>query len=556
MEVQFWAATDVGRVREHNEDNFLVDKRLSLFIVADGMGGHAAGEVASAVAVRAIREVIANNRGILDRQRDAPDDPKVRHELLKLLEYAVQEACTRIFDMAQQSPDKRGMGTTCSLLLVGGRRSFIAHVGDSRIYRLREGQVRQITEDHSLINEMIRQGKLQEGVEPSSVPYKNAITRAVGVYETVEVDTFEFENRDGDRLLLCSDGLSMYLDPERLGRFLSGAGGPADRAELKGIVEELIAYGNSRGGKDNITAVLVGLSGADEGASAADRDHRATLETLRGTPLFHYLAYGELQRVLQVAQRRALHEGEGLLREGEPGEELFILLRGECVVERAGQELARLGPGRHFGEMALVDDQPRSASVRATQPGVALVIRRPDFYELLREDSALAVKLLWNFIQTLSARLRDNIAVSAMPAPARSGGLRAPTVAADWALDEADLEVVEEVELEPEEISGVSPTAITPEQGIPRVPTRPRSLSLSGSGFNPAVAATLPPALGMRSPFGARSGEETTPRARLDLESATATTEPSLPALQRDEPSGEFAAIKRHRHRPRGQEEE
>jgi len=589
MDVQFWAATDVGRVREHNEDNFLVDKRLQLFIVADGMGGHAAGEVASAVAVRAIREVVANNRSILERHGEDADNPKYRQDLLKLLEYAVQEACTRIFDMAQQNPERRGMGTTCSLLLVVGRRSLIAHVGDSRIYLVRKGQVHQLTEDHSLVNEMMRRGRIAEG-ETFNAQYKNAITRAVGVYESVEVDTLDFDNLPGDRFLLCSDGLSMYLEDENLTKFARprNENAPTHRDELRKIVEELIAYGNSRGGKDNITAVLIGMNEDSEDREA--EDIRLTMETMRNIPLFHYLNYKELVRIINVTHKRRVVEGDQVIQEGEPGEELFVILRGEFVVERGGQELARLGAGRHFGEMALVDDQPRSASVRCLSGGTLLTIRRPEFYELLRKDPSMAVKLLWNFIQTLSTRLRD---ASPVPPAGRGPSLglsERPMWPPPMASNERpDADTMDEIDT-PGDVTlpplAVSPTAITPEHGIPipRGLQKPPVLRDLAEDDDLGMLATIPPGAGMRSPvasarrspvprtasrltprpdsgpapiMGRSDFEETMPNLRLEL-----GAEGELPQLLgtsgRPESSDEVLAggVKRHRHRPRGEEED
>ena len=162
MQVRFWAATHPGRTRDHNEDNFLVDKKLNLFIVADGMGGHAAGEIASSVAVREVRRVVAENRDIVENY--AHEESTVgRHEVLRLIEQAIHVACSRIFEMAQETPERRGMGTTLCMLLVAGRRGFLGHVGDSRIYLLRAAQVHQLTEDHSLVNELIKRGRLKPG---------------------------------------------------------------------------------------------------------------------------------------------------------------------------------------------------------------------------------------------------------------------------------------------------------------------------------------------------------------------------------------------------------
>src|ERR1700684_3324369 len=149
-QIRFFAATDVGKVREHNEDNFLVDKKLSLFMVADGMGGHAAGEVASAIAVRTVHEELKREKDLIDDYLGgATGAAKVTpKDIVALLEHAVQRACSKIHEEAIADANKRGMGTTLSALLVAGDQGFIAHVGDSRIYLSRSDHVQQVTEDH------------------------------------------------------------------------------------------------------------------------------------------------------------------------------------------------------------------------------------------------------------------------------------------------------------------------------------------------------------------------------------------------------------------------
>src|SRR5258706_8397541 len=252
--IHFFAATDVGRVRDHNEDNFLVDKKLSLFVVADGMGGHAAGEIASALAVRIIHEELRVHREEIEQE--GVKSRSGNKQILGMLEQAVQRACARIHEEAKADTTKRGMGTTLSALLISGAHGYIAHVGDSRIYLLRAGRIQQVTEDHTVYNELIKRGKLTRD-QIEKVAQKNAITRAVGVYERVEVDTLFIEVLPGDQFLLASDGLHGYIN---------------HTAELDPYFEEengdtaargLIELANRKGGKDNITAVLVRLGEGD-----------------------------------------------------------------------------------------------------------------------------------------------------------------------------------------------------------------------------------------------------------------------------------------------------
>jgi PPM family protein phosphatase len=404
MELSFWAATDVGRKREVNEDNFLVDKKLSLFIVADGMGGHASGEIASHLAVHEFRNTVEAGRDVVDRYgRDATS---VRpQEILTLMEHAVQTAGQTIYQRGLAEPEKRGMGTTTSALLIAGDRGFIAHVGDSRVYMVRAGQVVQLTEDHSLINELIRRGRItRENLDDSPYKaYKNAVTRAVGVYETVQGDTLDFEILPGDQFLLCSDGLHAYLTEDQILEFLK-----AD-ADLATLPQRLVDHANAGGGHDNITAVVVRV----EGVPAVDRAEEMArkVEVLRRMPLFRHLIYKEILRVLNVTTVREFAPGEEIIKEGTPGDEMFILLRGKIRLHKNDAFITHLDAGAHIGEMALVDRrQPRSASATAEERSRLLGLKRRDFYEIIRKEPQLSVKLLWAFTQVLAERLRKTTA--------------------------------------------------------------------------------------------------------------------------------------------------
>jgi serine/threonine protein phosphatase PrpC len=360
--IRFFAATDVGNVREHNEDNFLVDKKLSLFMVADGMGGHAAGEVASAIAVRTIHEEIKREKDLLaDFQTGARGASRVTNkDILALMEHAVHRACSRIHEEAQADPQKRGMGTTLSALIILGTRGFIAHVGDSRIYLARGGGVQQVTEDHTVFNELIKRGKLtREQIE--KVGHKNAITRAVGVYERVDVDTLMIEVLPGDQFLLASDGLTGYLEStDELVPFVAQDGDSATKA--------LVELAKVRGGKDNITVVLVRLGGE---AKDDERAKRLALkrEVLGRMPLFARLSDRELLRVMQSVEVRSYDDQAVVIREGDKGDELFIVLSGKVSVSRGGETLTRSAP-------ASISARWRSsARSRARRPSLPTVAR-------------------------------------------------------------------------------------------------------------------------------------------------------------------------------------
>jgi len=408
MELSFAAATDVGRQRNHNEDNFLIDKKLRLFMVADGMGGHAAGEVASSIAVHEIRDAINKNRDLIDRYR--VDHPGVQaYEILQVLEHAVQAACGAVHQRAQAEPDKRGMGTTATVLLIAGAsdhlRGFIAHVGDSRVYLVRQNQSHVLTEDHSLMNELVRRGKLnREQIESSPYKqYKNAVTRAVGVYGSVEVDTFDFDILPGDRFLLCSDGMYHYVDEGELPKQLGDG-------DVREAPKRLVDVANKGGGHDNITAVVVRVS-ETIGEAPRTTEVSLKLEVLKGMQMFRYLSYKELVQVAAIAETAEFRAEQNIFQAGQPGDAMYIVITGGVRLVAGGKTVAELGRGQHFGEMALVDRSTRSLTAIAANDDTRLVvISRKDFYEMIKREPGSAVKMLWAFVQVLGQRLRKTTA--------------------------------------------------------------------------------------------------------------------------------------------------
>ena len=396
LSTQAFGLTDVGRKRQHNEDAMLVDSQLGLYIVADGMGGHAAGEVASAKAAEVVKQVVLANQGVL---RELGRDPSQhnRSQAAALIESAVQRACAEIYRLASQDPSKRGMGTTFVCLAVAGNKGVIGHVGDSRVYLVRQGQCHRLTEDHTLVAAQLKAGTISREQAASS-QYRNVITRAVGIQESVQVDTLIVDLVPGDVFVLCSDGLHGYLQDEEVAPLTAAV-------SARELPRRLIDLANERGGRDNITAVVVTVQGdgsvAQEAAEAQSR-----MEALRKIPLFRHLTYKEQTAVLSIATTRTFPGGREIVIEGQPGEELFIVIRGRVAIEKNGVEIAELRAGGHFGEMGLIDNAPRSATVRATEPTRVMVISRPDLMNLMKRESILAVKMLWSFVQVLSDRLR------------------------------------------------------------------------------------------------------------------------------------------------------
>ncbi len=239
--------TDLGRKRAMNEDAFFMDDQLGLYVVADGMGGHAAGEVASREAVDTLYGMVKRGVGSLRELVDPVAETDAR-AACRLMESAVQAATYFVFSIAEIDRAKSGMGTTISALLILGDYAVTAQVGDSRIYRVHGTSVEQLTEDHTLIAWQLKQGLITPQ-EAARSPHRNVITRAVGNREYVQVDTRRIPLTQGCRFLLCSDGLHGYLRDEDIPGIVRLGGATA--------VRRFIDLANERGGKDNITAVIV-----------------------------------------------------------------------------------------------------------------------------------------------------------------------------------------------------------------------------------------------------------------------------------------------------------
>ena len=252
MHTRYAGATHVGMTRSHNEDNLFVLPEENLYIVADGMGGHASGEVASQIAV----ETLANF--FIDTGRDREitwpykEDPATSYDENRL-STGIKLANRRVYEMAQSDARYRGMGTTMVTLCSGPTGTFVGHVGDSRCYLLKNGSIEQVTEDHSLLNDYLKVHQLTPE-EIANFPHKNVIVRALGMKDTVQVDVHRIEPKVGDVYVLCSDGLSGMVTNEGILQAVQESHGDLDKC-----CQNLIARANANGGQDNVTSVVVGF---------------------------------------------------------------------------------------------------------------------------------------------------------------------------------------------------------------------------------------------------------------------------------------------------------
>jgi PPM family protein phosphatase len=257
MRVTVGAATDIGQVREGNEDSFLVLDPL--FAVADGMGGHRGGEVASTLALETIERLFSAHEGTLTEQ--------------------VEQANRAVFERSQADREVAGMGTTLTAVQVQDAKARLAHVGDSRAYLLRDGELHLLTEDHTLVHRMVEEGEIT-AEEAESHPHRSILTRALGVDGAVRVDEGVVELRDGDRLLLCTDGLTGMVAETQIADVLKGTSDP------QAAVERLVSMANRAGGVDNITAVILDFAeGSPRTSVPSDQTVARRTEVSTSTPI-------------------------------------------------------------------------------------------------------------------------------------------------------------------------------------------------------------------------------------------------------------------------------
>ncbi|MDQ3986804.1 MAG: Stp1/IreP family PP2C-type Ser/Thr phosphatase [Actinomycetota bacterium] len=370
MNVAVGAKTDVGQIREANEDSYLVEGPL--FVVADGMGGHIAGDVASSTAV----EVIANRSS-----EASAENPQT-------LAGIVRGANNAIFEKAASDPAFHGMGTTCTLVLLDENRAHIAHVGDSRAYLLREDSLRQVTEDHTLVARMVKEGRLR-AEDAERHPQRSIITRALGVDADVEVDLTTLDLKDGDRIMLCSDGLSSMIDNDTIAGVLRSEEDPQSAAD------SLVDLANRAGGEDNVTVVVIdvtekpvrrkpkpSLPGRADAVTAPRRSPRRAALLLIALAILSGGAYALVSYVLDNSWYVGVTEGDQLaVFQGIPEDVLGLSFKD--VVEESGVSLRDLPENLRDSVQ-----EGRKADSREEAEGILtdLEQRAKEFEDRLRPD--------------------------------------------------------------------------------------------------------------------------------------------------------------------------
>ena len=252
MQIEAYGRTDCGPVRQNNEDSLLMDLEMAIFVVADGMGGHAAGEVASQMAVESVHEILCGSQDPDETRLVRDVDPQDASDVMReRLRYAMNQASVQIRRKSEESPETRGMGTTVVTLVLDGDRAHLAHVGDSRAYLLRDGTLTRLTRDHTVVQQEIDAGRLTPELA-RLLPHRNILTQSVGFHGPVEPDTSTRIVKQGDIFVLCSDGLTDVLDDKALQQVMVG------RAPDE-LADHLVETALDAGTEDNVTVVVVSV---------------------------------------------------------------------------------------------------------------------------------------------------------------------------------------------------------------------------------------------------------------------------------------------------------
>lgn len=393
MKIDAFPATDRGQRRETNEDQYLIDESLGLYIVCDGMGGHAAGEVAAERSVAFVAEYVRDRADLLQNASSTPDGYS---RVLELAEEATQEASLRLHELACADSALAGMGTTMTMLLVVDNKAVMAHVGDSRLYLLRGEELHQLSIDHTLANDLLQAGRLtKEEAEVSR--YNHVLTRSIGQQQRVHVETLLFDLLLGDTCLLCSDGLSNYFEDQAMvAKFLAND-------DLPSLPGRLIEFANERGGSDNITLVVLRVTGDSDEADSSDARRR--IDILNSTFLCHDLPVNRRIRVLNISSLVECAPGQQLISAGQTCDGMYVVLEGQVTVKDDPFLSSELLPGDCFGQSLLLGPSKVHSSVVVDEPTKLLFIPRSKFEELCRRLPKLGSTLLKNLGQKLCEQL-------------------------------------------------------------------------------------------------------------------------------------------------------
>ena len=382
------AGASLQGVRDNNEDAWRVLPEHGVFALADGMGGLEHGEVMSAAATQAVL-VAAPDLAELARQIGGDRSANARRGLFDRLEAMFTDTSQRLYERAADAGLR--MGTTLTTMVLSVDRMVLGHVGDCRVIRVRKGQVTSLTSDHSVAAAQLRRGNITED-EYKQSPKRALLYQSLGPVPEVEADIVEAELAEGDAYVMCSDGVWAYLTDQQIVDALSTQ--PIEEAAR--VVCQLAV---DNGSDDNCTAVVVRIH------DMGPLQPAGLIRSLEVSPLFRGYQETDLRMLAPYLSTRDLLEGDVAVREGEYGEEMYVIVSGAVEISRQGIPLAQLGPGAHFGQLALVSEAASAATASALFPTRLLVLHKEGVQALCERRPELATRFLLTLLGDTAERL-------------------------------------------------------------------------------------------------------------------------------------------------------
>jgi len=399
MELIAHGKSSVGQVRSSNEDRHVVDIAQGLFAVSDGMGGHQAGEIASSLAIQTLTESWVERK----ESFAGLTGPELSEALMAAAEAAMLEVCEAVYAEATAQTSHAGMGATLTFVAIEQDLAVMGHVGDTRLYLIREGEAHQLSTDHTLAAEMVVSGIMDaETAKKSS--HAGVLTRSLGSQRAVQVDRLVFEVEPGDDLVLCSDGLTRYLPTTAV---LTEQAAGASASEL---AERLVDHANASGGVDNATVVVVQIPAEHERSAS---DVRVRLGALTKVPFLSDLGLPHRSRLAQAARLEKLDVGEDLVAEGEAWSCLVVVHTGSLAVKRGGVQKGALAAESYAGVRQVVTPSAAVYSLEATEKTEVVLLEHEDFLRELHVRTWLGAHVL--------EQLAAELATAATPDDAAAG---------------------------------------------------------------------------------------------------------------------------------------
>ncbi len=399
MDFKVQASSDVGRKRDQNQDRILARPRWGVFVLSDGIGGKPGGERASQLIVDAVEQrapAMARIVGEYDSE-----SAEGREEIFSLLYEEVQDINAAVYRAGRDDAYPRGIGATMDLVVFGPRGAFILHVGDSRVYLLRNGEVFRITQDHTFYEHLKANPDLRGHGDPRL--YTHILTRSMGREPRVEADRLYVDIEPGDRCVMCSDGVTDYFRGQEIKELL-------EQADAEHLAQHLVRAANEAGGKDNSSVIVIDVGddfqGQFESRSTTRPDTMRRINFINKVGLFGALGFQEALKLLRYVTSRCVEPGDRVVEKGDGVDGLYLVMDGRLEVVVDEEVVSVLEEGAHFGEVGLFGDRFRTADVICREEGFLLVLSTEKLRCFVEQEPVIGVKVLWCLLEQASEMIQ------------------------------------------------------------------------------------------------------------------------------------------------------